>query len=151
MAADHIIEIDPEGSFPQRPVVAVGAVVFRDGRVLLVRRGQPPSENLWAIPGGKVCLGETLQAAAEREILEETGVAIRALEPVYTFDHLERDDTGRIRFHYVIVDLLAEYKSGRIRSGDDAREARWVAPGEIEKLTVSPRTRDLLRRQFGFG
>ena len=151
MTADHFIETQAEGMFPQRPVVAVGAVVFRDGRVLLVRRGQPPSENLWAIPGGKVSLGETLQAAAEREILEETGVVIRALEPVYTFDHLERDEAGRIRFHYVIVDLRAEYKSGKIRSGDDAREARWVSPGEIADLRVSTRTRDLLRRQFRFG
>ena len=151
MTADNLIEIEPEGIFPQRPVVAVGAVVFRDDRVLLVRRGQPPSENLWAIPGGKVCLGETLQAAAEREIREETGVAIRALEPVYTFDHLERDEAGRVRFHYVIVDLRAEYKSGRIRSGDDAREARWVSPGELAELTVSDRTRDLLLRQFRFG
>ena len=66
-------------------MVAVGAVVFNDKRVLLVRRGQPPSEDLWAIPGGKVGLGETLQAAAEREIREETGVSIRALEPVMPF------------------------------------------------------------------
>ncbi len=141
----------PEGSFPQRPVLAVGAVVFKDKRVLLVRRGQPPSEDLWAIPGGKVGLGETLQAAAEREILEETGVSIRALDPVYTFDHIERDETGRIRFHYVIVDVRAEYLSGTIRSGDDAREARWVSPDEIGNMTVSSRTRDLLRQLFQFG
>ena len=151
VASEPIISDEPEGSFPQRPVIAVGAVVIRDGRVLLVRRGQPPSENLWAIPGGKVLLGETLQRAAEREIREETGLVIRALEPVYTFDHLEKDERGRIRFHYVIVDLRAEYQGGRIRSGDDAREARWVSPGELEKLAVSDRTRDLLRRKFQFG
>lgn len=140
-----------DGSFPRHPLVAVGAVVFRDGRVLLVRRGRPPSEDIWAIPGGKIGLGETLQAAAEREILEETGVTIRALEPVYTFDHIERDETGRIRFHYVIVDLRAEYLDGRIRSGGDAREVRWVSPADIAQLTVSGRTRDLLKRQFQFG
>ena len=151
MAAEHFIADEPEGNYPQRPVVAVGAVVFRKGRVLLVRRGRPPSENLWAIPGGKVCLGETLQAAAEREIREETGLIVQAREPIYTFDHLERDDTGRIRFHYVIVDLRAEYMEGSIRSGDDAREARWVSPSEIAQLTVSDRTRDLLREQFQFG
>ncbi len=141
----------PEGSFPQSPVLAVGAVVFNDKRVLLVRRGQPPSEDLWAIPGGKVGLGETLQAAAEREIREETGVSIRALEPVYTFDHIERDETGRIRFHYVIVDMRAEYLSGAIRTGGDAREAKWVSPDEIGNMSVSSRTRDLLRQQYQFG
>jgi len=151
LTTERIIAEPREGSFPRRPVAAVGAVVFRAERVLLVRRGCPPSENLWAIPGGKVSLGETLQAAAEREILEETGVTIRALEPIYTFDHIERDASGRIRFHYVIVDLRAEYLGGSIRSGDDAREARWVSPGEMENLPVNPRTRDLLRRQFQFG
>ncbi len=151
MTAADVIAVDSEGSFPHRPIVAVGAVVFRDGRVLLVRRGRPPSEDLWAIPGGKVRLGETLQAAAEREIREETGLAIRALEPVYTFDHLEQDESGRIRFHYVIVDLRAEYIGGQIRPGDDAREARWVSADEIANLTVSTRTRDLLRGQFRFG
>ena len=151
MTTENSIADKPEGSFPQRPVVAVGAVVFNGKRVLLVRRGQPPSEDLWAIPGGKVGLGETLQAAAEREIREETGVSIRALEPVYTFDHIERDKTGRIRFHYVIVDMRAEYLSGAIRSGDDAREARWVSADEIVNMTVSSRTRDLLHQQFQFG
>ena len=151
MITENSIADKPEGSFPKRPVIAVGAVVFNDKRVLLVRRGQPPSEDLWAIPGGKVGLGETLQAAAEREIREETGVSIRALEPVYTFDHIERDETGRIRFHYVIVDMRAEYLSGAIRSGDDAREARWVSAEEIANMTVSSRTRDLLHQQFQFG
>lgn len=151
MKSENLIEIECEGSFPQRPVVAVGAVVFRDGRVLLVRRDRPPSKDLWAIPGGKVGLGETLQEAAERETREETGLTVRALEPVYTFDHLEHDERGRVRFHYVIVDLRAEYVGGRIRPGDDAREVRWVSPGEMATLTVSARTLALLRRQFQFG
>ena len=151
MISENFIEIESEGSFPQRPVVAVGAVVFSDGRVLLVRRDRPPSEDLWAIPGGKVCLGETLQEAAERETREETGLTVRALEPVYTFDHLERDEHGRVRFHYVIVDLRAEYVRGRIRPGDDAREVRWVSPDEIATLRVSAPTLALLRRQFQFG
>jgi ADP-ribose pyrophosphatase len=141
---------DPN-AYPHQPCVAVGAVVFYNDRVLLVRRGQPPSENLWAIPGGKVKLGETLQAAAEREILEETGLRIKAREPVYTFDHLERDQTGNIRFHYVIVDLMADYVDGEIRPGDDAAEARWISRQEIRQLQVSPVTLDFLRRQFKFG
>ena len=98
-----------KNDYPGHPRVAVGAVVFKDERVLLVRRGQPPSEDLWAIPGGSVEIGETLQEAAEREILEETGIKIRAGEPVFTFDVIERDRTGKIRFHYVIVDLVADY------------------------------------------
>lgn len=137
--------------YPSNPRVAVGAVVFKNNRVLLVRRGQPPSEDLWAIPGGSVEIGETLQEAAEREILEETGITIRAGEPVYTFDAIERDDTGKIRFHYVIIDLGADYISGDPKAGDDALEARWVTEQEVNELHVSPPTLRLLKGKFRFG
>jgi ADP-ribose pyrophosphatase len=143
--------LKPSNSYPQQPCVAVGAIVFNNERVLLVRRGRPPAENLWAIPGGKVRLGETLQQAVEREILEETGLRIRAREPVYTFDHLEQDEDGKILFHYVIVDLLADYIGGEIQAGDDALEASWITSGEIKRLEVSPKTVELLHRQFRFG
>ncbi len=136
--------------YPTQPQVAVGAFVFKNGRVLLVRRGHPPARGLWAIPGGRMKLGETLQEATEREILEETGLVVRALEPVYTFDVIERDGDDRIRYHYVIVDLAAEYVSGSLQPGDDALEARWVTPEEMETLDVSRRTRQVLERQFGF-
>ena len=136
-------------AYPEKPRVAVGAVVIHAGRVLLVQRGQPPAEGFWAIPGGSVELGETLQSAAEREIREETGIIIRARNPVYTFDLIEKDDQGRVRFHYVIVDLQAEYVGGRLRPGTDARRARWVAPAQFDDLKVSPQTRMLLARQFG--
>jgi 8-oxo-dGTP diphosphatase len=132
--------------YPDAPKVAVGAIVVRDGRALLVRRGHPPSEGLWAIPGGSVELGETLQEAAEREIMEETGLTIRAGEPVYTFDVILRDDAGRVRFHYVIVDLQADYVRGELHSGDDARDARWVAPKELEKLPVNRTTLEVLKK-----
>jgi len=137
--------------YPDKPRVAVGAVVFSNNRVLLVRRGQPPSEDLWAIPGGSVEIGETLQEAAEREILEETGITIRAREPVYTFDAIERDDAGKIRFHYVIVDLGADYVSGDPTAGDDALEARWVTAQELNELQVSLPTLKLLNGKFRFG
>jgi ADP-ribose pyrophosphatase len=99
--------------YPDRPVVGIGAVVVRDGKILLVQRGVAPSKGLWAIPGGALELGETLQQAAEREILEETGVTIRAREPVYAFDFFERDGAGRIRFHFVIVDVAADTSAAR--------------------------------------
>lgn len=137
--------------YPNQPVVAVGAIVFRNNRVLLVRRGQAPSQDLWAIPGGRVELGETLQEAAEREILEETGVTIRALDPVYTFDYIERDGSARPRFHYVIVDLQADYVRGETRAGDDAAEVRWVAAEDLAILKVSSKTVRLLKTHYNFG
>jgi ADP-ribose pyrophosphatase len=131
--------------YPDRPVVGIGAVVIRDGRVLLIRRGVAPGRGLWAVPGGSLELGENLQQGAEREILEETGVTIRAREPVYAFDFFERDPDGRIRFHFVIVDLAADYIRGDVKGADDALEARWLAPGDLDHLPVSKNTRKLLR------
>jgi ADP-ribose pyrophosphatase len=140
-----------QNDYLAHPRVAVGAVVFKDGCVLLVRRGQPPGEDLWAIPGGNVEIGETLQEAAEREIMEETGVQIRASKPIYTFDVIDRDAAGKIRFHYVIVDLAADYVQGEPSPGDDAVEARWVSAEEIRNLKVSATTVHLLNNRFGFG
>ena len=142
---------DRSRTYPVRPLPAVGAVVFKDDRVLLVRRANPPSEGVWAIPGGSIRTGETLQCAAEREIREETGVTIRARDPVYVFDAIEFDDHGAVRYHYVIVDLLADYVSGAPRAGDDATDARWISPDELKRLPVSPITRKLLWEKFRFG
>lgn len=140
-----------QGIYPDRPRVAVGAVVFKDSRILLVRRGHAPAKGLWAIPGGSMELGETLQEAAEREILEETGIHIRAGDPILTFDAIEQDEDGRIRYHYVIVDMVAEYVGGELCPGDDAVDACWVSADALNRLDVSIRTRKLLKERFGFG
>ncbi len=132
------------------PRVGVGAVVFRDNKVLLVKRGRPPSQGLWSIPGGRLELGETLQQAAEREILEETGVVIKATKPIYTFDIVERDSSGAIQFHYVIIDLTAEYISGEPVARDDAEDARWLCADDLLNLPVSEKTRELLHNLFSF-
>jgi ADP-ribose pyrophosphatase len=131
--------------------VAVGAIVIRDNSVLLVKRNKPPGEGLWAIPGGRVELGETLQQAAEREVMEETGLTIRAKVPVYTFEVIEADDAGRTRFHYVIVDLMADYVGGVLSASDDASETRWVTPEELKDLPVSETTREVLTNVVRFG
>jgi 8-oxo-dGTP diphosphatase len=135
--------------YPEYPRIGVGAVVLREGRVLLVRRGVPPSQGLWAIPGGGLELGETLREGAEREILEETGITIRAGEQIFTGEMMERDADGRIRFHYVIIDFAGHYVSGEVNGSDDASEARWVASAELANLPTTKTTLKLLRR-LGF-
>ena len=136
--------------YPDAPRVAVGAVVLHQNKVLLVLRGEPPSKDMWAIPGGRVELGETIKAAAEREVLEETGLQVTVGEVVYTFDVIDRDPAGGIRFHYVILDLLARPvdPSQLLRAADDARDARWFTLAEINQadLPISLPTRQLLNR-----
>ena len=129
----------------------MGAVVFKEDKVLLVLRGKPPAEKQWSIPGGCVELGETLQEAAEREIAEETGIAIQAGKPIYTFDVIEHDENGHIRFHYVIVDLAADYVSGELRAGDDAVDVSWVSLKDLNNRNVSDATRKLLAQCYGSG
>jgi len=129
---------------PCLPRVGVGAVVFRDGEVLLVRRGHPPRAGQWAIPGGKIRPGETLQAAAEREIREETGIRIRAGEPVHAFDLIEREADGTLRWHYVIVDLMGEYLEGEPHAADDASAAGWFGAEALQSLALNPDSRELL-------
>ena len=133
-----------------QPQLAVGAIVFRQDAVLLVQRNQPPKQGEWAIPGGKVNLGETLQHAAEREVLEETGIQIRAFEPVYAFDLIETDEQGELRWHYVIVDPIAEYVAGEPLAASDARQARWVTRSDMEQLKINTTTRTLLEDMFDF-
>jgi 8-oxo-dGTP diphosphatase len=130
------------------PRLAVGAVILHEDRVLLVRRGKPPRQGKWAVPGGKVEAGETLRQAAEREVREETGVEIRAGEVVHVFELLDRDgDT--LRFLYVIIDLLAEYLGGEPRAADDASDARWFGAEELGDHDVDRETLHLLGDKLG--
>jgi len=130
--------------YPPVPRAAVGALVIKDSAVLLVKRGKAPSNGKWAIPGGSIELGETLQQAAEREILEETGIRIKAGKPVYTFDFIEYDGQGAIRFHYIIVDLAAQYLEGELIPGDDAAQAAWISFDDLGSLDMNTTTRTFL-------
>jgi ADP-ribose pyrophosphatase YjhB (NUDIX family) len=119
--------------YPPRPVVGVGVVVWHGERVLLVRRGQPPRQGHWSLPGGAQELGETVAAAARREVLEETGLAIEVGEVLATVDMIERDG-GRVRYHYTLIDFRAEVVGAELRPGGDAADARWFAPEEVAGL-----------------
>ena len=138
-----------KNTYPSVPRVGVGAITIHEGRVLLVKRGVEPSLGLWAIPGGTLELGETLQECAAREILEETGVTIKVGACVYVFDFFEHDDSGKIKFHFVIVDFAGEYLSGEPKGADDAEEARWLTPHELSKLPVASNTLAALKK-IGF-
>jgi len=131
---------DNNNAYPSQPRVGVGTIVIHEGKVLLVKRGVEPSRGLWAIPGGTLKLGETLQECAAREILEETGIIIKVGKCIYVFDFFENDNAGKIKFHFVIVDYAAEYISGEAQGADDAEEAGWFSPKELSALPIAINT-----------
>jgi mutator protein MutT len=123
--------------FPAQPVVSVGAVIVDDGRVLLIKRGQPPLQGRWSLPGGVVELGETLQEALVREVREETGLDVEVGPVVEVLERIEREDDARVEYHYVIIDYRCRVRGGRLACGSDAADAQWVAASDIPSFGVT--------------
>lgn len=121
-------------AYPSQPIVGVGVVVWRDGRILLIRRSKPPRAGQWSLPGGAQKLGETLAEAARREVREEAGIEIALGDIIATLDLIDRDDAGKVRHHYTLVDFVAEGLQADVTAGDDAADARWFERAEIEAL-----------------
>lgn len=124
-------------AYPSRPVVAVGAIVVKAGKVLLVRRRREPSRGLWSLPGGAVRRGEGLREAVAREVTEECGIDVRVEEVVEVMDRIYTDPEGHVRYHYVIIDFLASWRKGRLQAASDISEALWVDPAAIGDLPLT--------------
>ena len=124
-------------SYWEAPRVGVGTIVLGDDEVLLVLRGQEPSRGKWSIPGGLVELGETVEAAARREVKEECGVEVELRGLVGVFDRILRDATGKIQYHYVLVDFWGTRRGGEPRAGSDAMEIRWVPLTGLSELELT--------------
>ena len=130
--------------YPDRPYVGVGVIVFRDHKVLLVKRNKEPNKGHWSIPGGRQMLGETAAEAAKRELLEETGVEVDQLSLVDVVDAIIPDVEGKIKYHYTLVDYMGQWQSGESRPGDDAQEARWIPLNELSSYSLLNKTMNII-------
>lgn len=120
-----------------RPVVAAIATVFRGDGVLLVRRANPPDAGRWDFPGGKVQGGEMIEAAAVRELYEETGIVGRAQRVFTAVDAFDRDPRGQLRRHFVLIAVLCEWVSGEPIAGSDALEAGWFDLDDLDQAGLA--------------
>ncbi|OGN98609.1 MAG: hypothetical protein A2Y89_03695 [Chloroflexi bacterium RBG_13_51_18] len=133
--------------YPTSPISGVGVVVYNAGKILLVKRANEPNKGMWSIPGGAIELGETIYQAAAREVLEECSIKIEIERLLDTAENVVKDRNGRIRYHYVIIDLLARYAGGKLKAGSDALECGWFTPEEAAGMDITPTLRAMFLRQ----
>ncbi len=122
--------------YPPPPIVGIGVAVLRPDAVLLVRRGTPPNEGAWSLPGGAQELGETAMAAARRELLEETGLRVDMLHLAAQVDSIHRDPDGRVRYHYTIVDFAARWRGEPAHPGGDVTQVAWAGFDEFDRYDL---------------
>lgn len=140
--------MSPKREYPESPLVGVGGVVIHNGCALLIRRGSPPLQGQWSIPGGTLDLGETIREGIRRELKEETGIDVRVLELIEVFDRIFRDASGKVQFHFVIVDYLCEFAGGEARAGSDVTDTAWVREEELPRYSLTEAATRVVRKAF---
>jgi len=135
-----------ERTYPAQPIIGVGAVVIAQGRIVLVKRAHDPLKGEWNLPGGGVELGETLQEACSREVLEETGLEVRVGSVIEVFDRITRDTSGQVEYHFVLVDYLCRVVGGTMRAGSDASEIALADPFDLDAYALNEKARQVIDR-----
>jgi len=132
--------------YPDRPIVGVGAVIVDDGKVVLIRRRYEPLKGQWSLPGGMVEVGETLETALSREMLEETSLVVDVGPVIEVFDRIMRDEARKVRYHFVLIDYLCWRVSGQLRAGSDVDAAIWADPQDLSEYALTDKASSVIRR-----
>ena len=134
--------------YPELPLVGVGAIIIENSRVVLVKRAHPPLQAQWSIPGGVLEVGELVRDAAMREAREETGLTVEPGELLGVFDRVLHDPSGRVQYHYVLVDFLCRRVSGELAAAGDAAAARWFTREELPAMNLAEDTLEVIHKGF---
>jgi 8-oxo-dGTP diphosphatase len=132
--------------YPDQPIVGIGVVIVKDNMIALIKRGNEPSKGKWTIPGGLVELGESIETAVIRETKEETCLEVENPQLLDVVGNVDRDEYGKVKYHYIIVDYLVHVKSGTIQAASDAEELRWVSFDEVEAYNLTASFRLFFRQ-----
>jgi 8-oxo-dGTP diphosphatase len=134
--------------YPKRPLVGVGAIIFNRDRILMAQRGKQPLQGWWSLPGGALELGESLEDAVCREVLEETGLVVRPVKLFEVFERIIRDAAGAPEYHYVLIDYVCRATGGELRPGDDVCAVEWVRRPDLAMLQITEGTLAVIERAF---
>jgi mutator protein MutT len=132
--------------YPNQPIVGVGAIIIREGEVLLEKRKNEPGKGKWSVPGGLVELGESVEQTVTREVKEETGLEVEKPEHIDVVDNIIRDESGRVKYHFVIIDYFMKLKGGTLKAASDAEELKWVPLSDVEKYDLTKTFRAFFQR-----
>jgi 8-oxo-dGTP diphosphatase len=134
--------------YPERPIVGVGGVVIHNERALLIRRGSAPLEGEWSIPGGMLEVGETLLEGVQRELLEETAIEVKVLDLIEVFERVTRDEAGKFKYHFVILDYLCEVVRGKAQAGSDVTDVAWARESQLSEYSLTPTATRVIQKAF---
>lgn len=132
--------------YPDFPRVGVGAVIWKDGLVLLIRRAAEPRAGKWSLPGGLQQLGESLRQAVLREIAEETQLRVELGDVVAVVDLILKDSHDAVEYHFTVIDYEADWVEGEALAGDDALETVWADPLDLAPYDLPQKQEEVIAK-----
>jgi len=140
--------MEDDRRYPKRPMVGVGALIFRRDRILMAQRGKEPLKGWWSLPGGALEIGESLADGVCREVREETGLIVEPVRMFEIFERIIRDAAGAPEYHYVLIDYVCKATGGKLFPGDDVCAVEWVRRKDLQALQITEGTLGVIEKAF---
>ena len=134
--------------YPKQPLIGVGAIIIDGDKLVLIKRGHPPLQGEWSIPGGVLEVGETIREGVIREAREETSLRVEPMDLLGVYDRVLHDDRGQVLYHYVLIDFLCRVTGGALHAAGDAAEAQWFIQAELASVPLPSDTAEVIRLGF---